>query len=122
MGLTWARHAQFRVAYHVNPHFAVGVALENPEQFGGQGEVTFPAFFNAQLNTQIDEANTSTTPNRFPDIVVKAAYDSKLPNGLPFHLEAVGLVSQFHVVVGPNGRMRRTTSSSAPQRPDTGSR
>ena len=102
VGLTWARHAQFRVAYHVNPHFAVGVALENPEQFGGQGEVTFPAFFNAQLNTQIDEANTSTTPNRFPDIVVKAAYDSKLPNGLPFHLEAVGLVSQFHVVVVPN--------------------
>ncbi len=37
VGLTWARHAQFRVAYHVNSNLAVGVALENPEQFGGQG-------------------------------------------------------------------------------------
>lgn len=91
-GLTWARAPQFRVAYHANDHFVMGVALENPDQFAGQGEVVFPAGLNAQVAGQFDAANSATVPNLHPDIVPKMAYDTDL-GGKHFHVEAVGLVT-----------------------------
>lgn len=96
VGLTWTRAPQFRVAYHPNDNWAVGVALENPEQFGGQGEVTFPTAFNAQLGGQIDQANISSTPNLFPDIIPKIAYDTDV-SGRHFHVEAAGLVTSAKI-------------------------
>jgi hypothetical protein len=50
-GLTWTRAAEFRVAYHPNEHLAFGVAIEDPEQYTGTGEVTFPSSYNAVLAT-----------------------------------------------------------------------
>jgi hypothetical protein len=98
VGLTWTRAAQFRIAYHVNSNLAVGVGLENPDNFTGQGsEVILPAAFNAQLGVQVDSANQTAVPTVFPDILAKVAYDNKLPSGQSYHLEAVGLVSQFRV-------------------------
>ena len=96
VGLTWTRAPQFRVAYHPNDHWALGVALENPEQFGGQGEITFPNAFNAQLAGQIDQANISSTPNLHPDIIPKIAYDTDV-NGKHFHVEAAGLMTGYKV-------------------------
>jgi hypothetical protein len=92
VGLTWTRAPQVRFAYHPNDHWAMGIALENPEQFGGQGEVTFPAAFNAQLAGQIDQANISSTPNLHPDIIPKIAYDTDM-GGKHFHVEAAGLLT-----------------------------
>jgi len=92
VGLTWTRAPEFRVVYHPNDNWAAGIAVENPEQFGGQGEVTFPFQFNAQLSGQIDQANLTTTPNLFPDIIPKVAYDNTF-SGRHFHFEAAGLVT-----------------------------
>lgn len=95
-GLTWARSPQFRVAYHPNDNFSMGVALENPEQFGGQGEVTFPNALSSQISAQIDSANSSAVPNLHPDIVPKIAYDTDVAHK-HFHVEAVGLVTSVQV-------------------------
>lgn len=96
VGLTWARQPGVHFAYHPNDHWILGVGLENPEQFGGQGEITFPTAFNAQLAGQIDSANISSTPNMHPDIIPKIAYDTDL-SGKHFHVEAAGLLSGFKV-------------------------
>lgn len=100
VGLTWTRAPQFRVVYHPNGHWAMGVALENADQFGGQGEVPFPIAFSATLANQIDEANTSNAPILFPDVIPKIAYDTNM-NGKHFHAEVAGLLSQFKVAVEP---------------------
>ena len=92
VGLTWTRAPQFRLAYHPNPHWGMGVALENPEQFGGQGEVIFPNSFNAQVAGQIDQANISSTPNLHPDVIPKIAYDTDM-SGKHFHAEVAGLLT-----------------------------
>jgi hypothetical protein len=92
VGLTWTRAPQFRVAYHPNDNWGIGVALENPEQFGGQSEVTFPQAFNAQLAGQIDQANISSTPNVFPDVIPKITYDTDVA-GKHFHVEGAGLLT-----------------------------
>jgi len=97
VGLTWTRAPQIRFIYHPNEHWAMGVALENPEQFGGQivnnqPEETFPAFFNAQLAGQIDQANSSATPNLHPDIIPKVTYDTDF-SGKHFHAEVAGLLT-----------------------------
>jgi hypothetical protein len=93
-GLTWTRAPQFRVAYHANDNWALGVALEEPEQYVNN-EVVFPNAFNAQLLPQLD-ANSSPnpatgggngTPNMHPDIIPKIAYDTDV-NGKHFHVEA----------------------------------
>jgi hypothetical protein len=96
VGLTWSRQPGIHFAYHPNDHWVLGVGLENPEQFGGQGEITFPSAFNAQLAGQIDSANISSTPNMHPDVIPKIAYDTDL-SGKHFHVEAAGLLSGFRV-------------------------
>jgi hypothetical protein len=96
VGLTWTRAPQVRAVYHPNEHWAMGIALENPEQFGGQGEITFPASFNAQLAGQIDQANISSTPNLHPDVIPKIAYDTDM-GGKHFHAEAAGLLTSVKV-------------------------
>jgi hypothetical protein len=56
VGLTWTRATQVRAVFHPNEHWGMGIALENPEQFTGQGaEVAFPAAFNAQLGTVVSQ-------------------------------------------------------------------
>ncbi|HEV3036923.1 MAG TPA: hypothetical protein VHA33_03965 [Candidatus Angelobacter sp.] len=102
VGLTWTRAPQFRVVYHPNENWALGLALENPEQFVGAGEVIFPFAFNAQLGVQFDAANNSGTPNVHPDIIPKIAYDTDL-NGKHFHVEAAGLVTTFKLTDIPIG-------------------
>ena len=92
VGLTWARAPQFRVAYHPNDNFAMGIAVENADQFAGQGEVVFPAGLAGQVTGQFDAANSSSVPNLRPDIIPKIAYDTDVA-GKHFHVEAVGLVT-----------------------------
>lgn len=97
VGLTWTRAPQFRLVYHPNEHWALGVALENPEQYTGlNNEVTFPSFFNAQLAGQFDAANNSSTPNLHPDVIPKISYDTDL-GGKHFHAEAAGLLSSIKI-------------------------
>jgi hypothetical protein len=99
VGLTWTRAAQFRVAYHPNEHWGLGVALENPEQFVGTNSpngttiVHYPFAFNALLTPQFDAANNSATPNLHPDIIPKVAYDTDFGGGRHFHAEVAGLIT-----------------------------
>lgn len=109
VGLTWTRAPQFRVAYHPNKNWAFGVALENPQQFVGQGaEVIFPVGLNAVLGPQFDAANNSATPNVHPDIIPKIAYDTDL-GGKHFHAEAVGLVTSVRTATLPGGTFTHDT-------------
>ena len=96
VGLTWTRAPQVRVVYHPDEHWAFGIALENPQQFGGQGEITYPFAFNAQLGGQIDQANLSGAPNLHPDFIPKVAYDTNVA-GKHFHGEVAGLFSGFKI-------------------------
>jgi hypothetical protein len=103
VGLTWARQAQFRVVYHPMSNWAIGVSLENPQQFA-PGSVVFPPNF---VSSQFDNGNSSTSapisatntavPNLHPDIIVKTALDAH-PGGRSFHIEAAGLIRSFRVL------------------------
>jgi hypothetical protein len=103
VGLIWARQAQFRVTYHPTQKLAVGVSVENPQQFA-PASVVFPSttfisqFDNGSSATNAASATTNpAVPNLHPDVIVKAAYDSKLM-GRPFHVEAAGLLRSFRVL------------------------
>ncbi len=102
VGLPWTRAAQFRTAYHAGEHLAAGVALENPQQFVGVGEVIYPFAFNAQLGTQADAANYPGAPNYLPDVLGKVAWDAGV-GSYAFHLEALGLARWFRVAFIPLG-------------------
>jgi hypothetical protein len=103
VGLTWARQAQFRVVYHPTSNWAIGLSLENPQQFV-PGSVVFPATF---FSTQFDNGSGSTSapssatntavPNLHPDIIVKTAFDAH-PAGRSLHIEAAGLLRSFKVL------------------------
>jgi len=91
MGLTWTRAAQFRFVAHASDAVTAGVSLENPEQYVGTGVVLpagFPAF-------EVDNSGvTTTTPNPFPDIVGKVAFDRKTGTTRQ-HVDAAILVRGF---------------------------
>lgn len=112
VGLTWTRAPQFRLVYHPNEHWALGLGLENPEQFGGQGEVTFPFAFNAQVGGQIDQGNINTTPNLHPDVIPKIAYDTDI-GGKHFHAEAAGLLTSVKITNLANGTFVHHTRTGA---------
>ncbi len=92
-GLTWARQPQIRLTYHATDELALGLSIENPDQFVGSA-VVLPAAFSA---AEVDTTAASTQPNIFPDIIAKAAFDTKDVNGLPWHFEVGGLLSSYKV-------------------------
>lgn len=100
VGLTWTRQPQFRVMYHPNDEWTLGVSVENPDQLLTT-LVANPAAFTPALAAQLDITSGGTlatppTPNYIPDIIVKAAYDH-MWNGKAFHIEAAGLFSEFRI-------------------------
>ena len=97
MGVIWARQAQFRVAYHLNPSWVVAASAENPQQFIGSA-LTLPAAFasvQADTNGATWGANTNT-PNFIPDFIAKIAYDKKL-RGRSLHIDAAGIYRDFRI-------------------------
>lgn len=102
VGLTWARQPAFRVVYHPTNSWALGVSLENAQQFA-PSSVVFPnssftgQFDNGSGSTSAASSGTNTaTPNLHPDIIVKTALDWKVA-GKAMHVEAAGLGRSFKV-------------------------
>jgi hypothetical protein len=110
VGLTWTRQPGVRFLYHPNDNWAMGVSVENPEQFGGQGEITYPSSFNAQVAGQIDQANISSTPNLHPDVIPKIAYDTT-KGGKHYHAEIAGLLSGFKITSLPTQNLAGTATT-----------
>ena len=103
VGLTWARQAQVRVVYHPTSNWAIGLSLENPQQFV-PGSVVFPsAFFSTQFDngsgstSAASSATNTAVPNLHPDIIVKTAFDAH-PAGRSLHIEVAGLLRSFKVL------------------------
>jgi hypothetical protein len=103
VGLNYTRAAEFRLAYHFSDQFVWALALQNPDQFVGQGaEVIYPNRFNATLATEGDAANLTGTPSLMPDIITKFALDRGEPGHRHFHIEAGGLLTTAKVTVVPS--------------------
>jgi len=95
VGLTWTRAPQFRVVFHPNKKWALGFAIENPEQFIG-GAVVVPSALTTSYSGQLDNGTLTSTPNAHPDFLPKVAFDGHLGDR-HMHIEAVGLVRSFKV-------------------------
>jgi hypothetical protein len=127
-GLIWTRQTQFRFIAHPSEDFAIGLSLENPQQYGGGSGggsvITVPPAYaslltnNAQINNGVSVTSTpslyggTNTPNIAPDIILKAAYDGHAGDRL-FHFEAGGLVSNFKVEEGSGTAATPFHSSTA---------
>jgi uncharacterized coiled-coil protein SlyX len=107
VGLPWTRALEFRFIYHPSKEWAMGIALEDPQQYVGSA-VTLPpspagpAGTSSPYTNQVDNgANAlpatsggTATPNLFPDVIAKIAYDPVV-NGKHMHVEVSGIMSQF---------------------------
>lgn len=105
-GLTWTRAAQFRVVFHPNEHWAMGLSLENPQQYVSAGEVIYPFAWNAQLGGQFDTGAIPGAPNAHPDLIPKVAYDTTFGDNKHLHFEVAGLVTTKKIAflpIGPPG-------------------
>src|SRR5579864_887628 len=97
-GLVWSRNPQFRFIVHPSEKVAMGISLENPEQYiggsGGGGLVTLPAALSTPYANQLNNGNTTlAVPDVHPDVVAKIAFD---PNRRA-HVEVAGLFRTFRV-------------------------
>ncbi|HET9165204.1 MAG TPA: hypothetical protein VFP11_04350 [Candidatus Angelobacter sp.] len=101
VGIPYTRAAEFRAVYHFSDNFQWGVALQNPQQFVGAGEVIFPFAFNAQLGPQFDANNNNGAPNVFPDVHTKMAWDAGASR--KFHFELGGLMTSVKITNLPIG-------------------
>ena len=96
-GLTWGRIPGVRFLYHPSEKITFGVSLENASQYfggsGGGGTPTLPASLaaNSGFVGELDQntANGVKTPNVFPDVIAKLAFD---PNS-KVHFEVAGVTS-----------------------------
>ncbi|HKV42737.1 MAG TPA: hypothetical protein VJX67_26290 [Blastocatellia bacterium] len=117
-GLTWARQTQFRLLYHPSDTVALGLSLENPEQYiggsGGGGLVILPTNLATPYATQLDNGGNGTAvPNLHPDIIAKAAFDPKVGD-LHFHVEFGALLSSFKLY-NPTTKNTFTTTGGGGQ-------
>jgi len=111
VGVNYTRAAEFRTTYHFNDNWQWAAAIQNPDQFVGQGETIFPFAFNAALGSQADAANQNTVPNLAPDIHTKLAFDKDF-SGRHFHWELGGLMTTAKVTVVPVGGTSFTSHST----------
>lgn len=93
VGLTWTRAPQFRVLYHPSKQWALGLALENPEQYIS-GSVVLPASLASSYANQLNNGNLTTAPNLHPNILPKIAFDQAI-RGRHMHAELVALLRSF---------------------------
>ncbi len=108
VGLTWARQAGFRLAYHAGKILHFAVAAENPQQYiggsSGGGTSVLPSNLNSALGAEFDSGATSyAAPAVRPDLIAKAAVDLGI-----LHSELVGISSAAKTYVPP-----ATTSSGS---------
>jgi hypothetical protein len=102
VGLVWTRQPQFRILYHPSSTVAMGLSLENPEQYiggsGGAGVITAPVGLSAAyIPGQLDNGTSGLAiPNLHPDVVAKVAFDPKVSDRL-FHIELEGIARSFKV-------------------------
>src|SRR6266566_3667292 len=114
LGLTWARQSGIRFILHPTNNWAIGLALENPEQTL-PGSVVLPPFSstgkalnlaggyggqfdtNSRNTSNATAANNGNTPNLHPDVILKTAFDAK-PGGHAVHLDVAGLLRSFRAV------------------------
>jgi hypothetical protein len=97
MGLVWQRVAGVRFIVHGSDAFAAGVALENPEQYVGGAVVlpkNLPAFEVDTGSGSSAVGTSSPTPNLYPDITGKIAFDPKT-NSTHQHIDAAFIVRGF---------------------------
>jgi hypothetical protein len=97
-GLVWSRNPQFRFIVHPSARVAMGLSLENPEQYiggsGGGGLITLPAAYATPYANQLNNGNTMlSVPDVHPDIIAKLALD---PSSKA-HLEVAGVFRTFRV-------------------------
>jgi len=98
-GLFWGRIPGFRFIGHPSKTFAFGIATENSTQYfggsGGGGVPTLPAALVNFYNPQVDNSvfNDRTTPNLYPDLISKIAWD---PSSR-FHFEVGGIQSSLRL-------------------------
>ena len=100
VGVAYTRAAEFRVAYHVNEHWAIGVGIENSNQYIGN-YVALPAGFSS-IGSQFDNNANAGAANLMPDILAKTTYDTDLLDR-HFHVEAAGFFTGAHASVLPTG-------------------
>src|SRR5579884_1002180 len=107
-GLVWSRQTQFRFIAHPTENFALGVSLENPQQYaggsGGAGTITPPSAFASAIGTQVNNGSTNyTAANLHPDIIFKGAYDGRLGDKV-MHVEAGAIVRSFKFAAGTGSK------------------
>jgi hypothetical protein len=102
VGYNYTRAGEFRAAYHINDGAVWAVAVQNPQQFVGVGEILFPFAFNAQLGAQFDAGNVPGAPNVGPDILTKLSLDHDF-GARHVHLEGGALETAVKVTVLPVG-------------------
>lgn len=93
-GLTYARQTQFRIVYHPSTSVAMGLSVEDPEQFSGSA-ATFPTLFSnteTDVNSSTGSGGATTTPNLVPDVISKVTYDHTI-RGLYWHAGLAGLLT-----------------------------
>ena len=99
--MVWSRDPQFRVIYHPNNNWALGVSLENPEQYiggsAGGGLVTLPSALVTPYANELNNGNTNlAVPDVHPDIITKIAFDRQVGDR-SMHIEAAGVVRTFRL-------------------------
>ena len=109
VGVPYTRAAELRVAYHPNEHWAVGVGIEDANQFIG-GYVALPTAFSS-IGTQFDNGAQIGAANAFPDLLSKVTYDRDF-SGRHFHAELTGLFTGAHASAMPIGSTSFRTHST----------
>ncbi len=99
VGLTYARQTQLRSVYHFTPTVALGVSVENPQQYSG-GAATFPALFSTgqtDLGSSTGAGGGTATPALHPDFIAKLSADAGWADR-KWHFETSGLLTPVAIL------------------------
>ena len=108
VGVPYTRAAEFRAAYHPNEHWAMGVGIEDPNQYIGS-YVALPMAFTS-IGSQFDNNTNPGQPISCPTFSPRSPTTRDF-SGRHFHAELTGLFTGAHASVMPVGSTAFTTHS-----------
>lgn len=101
MGFVWARQPQIRIVKNFDHQIWLAVSVENPQTTfaGGPGALQalsgITTTFNHAGGSLLNSVNNFSV-NHVPDVVGKVAWEPKIGDSQPLHIEAFGIYRSFY--------------------------
>ena len=108
VGFNWARQPQIRITKNWNKELWLALSVENPQTTFAPNAAAASgvSVTNVAAGGSLFDKNNNYSLNHIPDVIAKVAWEPRIGNSQPLHVEAFGIFRSYYDrinIAGVNG-------------------